>query len=29
MDIIDNVSDGVIIEVNETPIKIQVLKNRQ
>jgi isoleucyl-tRNA synthetase len=29
MDIIDNVSDGVEIEVNETPIKIQVLKNRQ
>ncbi len=29
IDIIDNVSDGVEIEVNETPIKIQVLKNRQ
>jgi isoleucyl-tRNA synthetase len=29
IDIIDNVSDGIEIEVNETPIKIQVLKNRQ
>jgi isoleucyl-tRNA synthetase len=27
IDIIDNISEGIEIEVNETPIKVQVLKN--